>query len=159
MSNKLDLFKDTIPAVDSGMKELWDAIDDEQKKFLKKDFFILVRWISSPVTSDRKIQEHYIETVNEFFNKHWASLQHHPKLLWQLLCMCSHPTKKLFKKEYIKLIRKAEGSNKKQKFLLEYYPTAKLDDIELLSKVMSDEEVKQLAIGMGLDDKQIKERL
>jgi hypothetical protein len=73
--------------------------------------------------------------------------------------MCSHPTKKLFKKEYIKLIRKAEGSNKKQKFLLEYYPTAKLDDIELLSKVMSDEEVKQLAIGMGLDDKQIKERL
>ncbi len=159
MSNKLDLFKDTIPAVDSGLKELWDAIDDEQRKNLKKDFFILNRWISGPQTLDPNIQEHYLETVNEFFNKHWFDLQDHPKLLWQLLCMCSHPTKRLFKKEYIKLVRKAEGSNKKQKFLLDCYPNAKFDEIELLSQIMSDKDVKQLAIDMGLDDKQIKERL
>lgn len=159
MSNKLDLFKDTIPAVDSGLKELWDAIDDEQRKNLKKDFFILNRWISHPQDRNSNVQEHYLETVNEFFNKHWFTLQDHPKLLWQLLCMCSHPSKKLFKKEYIKLIRKVEGSSKKQKFLLDCYPNAKFDEIELLSKLMSDQDVKQMAINMGLDDKQIKERL
>lgn len=159
MTDKLDLFKDTIPAVDAGMKDLWEAIDEEQRKNLKKDFFILNRWISSPVSKDPDIQEHYLEIVNELFNKHWNSLQKHPKLLWQLLCMCSHPSKRLHRKEYIKLVRKIEGSNKKEKFLLNYYPNAKFDEIELLSKIMTDEQVKQMAIDMGYDDKQIKELL
>lgn len=159
MTAKLDLFKDVIPAVDMGMKDLWDAVDPEQQKELKKLFFVLNRWISSPISSDPDIHAHYILTVNEYFNKHMYRFTNHPKLQWMLLTMCANPYGKSVRREYIKLVRKAEGSSKKNKFLLKHYPNAKIEDIELLTKILSDEDVKMIAEGLGLDKKQIKEML
>jgi len=69
--SKLDLFKDIIPAVDSGIKDLWDALEEDQQKELKKLLFVLGRWISSPVSSDPDVQAHYILTVNEYYNKNY----------------------------------------------------------------------------------------
>ncbi len=159
MTKKIDLFKDIIPAVDTGIKELWDAIDEDQQKELKKLLFVLGRWISSPVSSDPDVHAHYILTVNEYYNKNYFKFYNHPKLLWLLLTMCANPNGKIVKREYIKLSRKAEGSSKKHKFLLDMYPSAKLDDVELLVKLLSDSDVKQLAKDLGLDNKQIKELL
>lgn len=156
MSEKIPL-KEVLTAVDQNIKELWDAIDDEQRKALKKEFFILNRYISNVKTKDRAVQEHFVLAVNEYFNKNWNDLQHEPKLLWMLLCMCSHESKKSFFHEWIKLERKSGGGNKKQKFLQIVFPNHKFGDIELMSKLMTDKELKQLAKDHGWDDKQIKE--
>ena len=84
MSEKVEL-KEKLSAVDQNMHELWDAMDAEQQKALKNEFFILNRYVSSVANTTREIQEHYILTVNEYFNKNWNELQKHPKLLWLLL--------------------------------------------------------------------------
>ena len=77
MPNKhIDLFKEIIPAVDLGMKDLWDAATDDGRKEINADFWNLNRYISSVKSSDRALQEHFVLTVNEYYNKNWNNIQH-----------------------------------------------------------------------------------
>lgn len=155
MSDKLEL-KEKLAAVDMNCKELWDELDDDNRKSLKQEFFILNRYISNVNSSKRELQEHFVLTVNEYFNKHWNTLQKHPKLLWQLLCMCSHESRQVFFHQYIGFKKKDGNSNNKiQKFLLEVFPERKLDEIELLASITTKAEVKELARKYGYDEEQI----
>ena len=88
MANKeLDLFKELIPAIDMGIKELYDAASDDGKKDIKGDLWNLNRYISS-VKGSREKQELAVFKVNEYYNKNWAVLgANHPKLQWQILCV------------------------------------------------------------------------
>jgi hypothetical protein len=138
-----------------GSKDLWNELTDEQKKSLKSEFFILNRYVSNVKSNNREVQEHFVLTVNEYFNKHWNTLQNHPKLLWLLLCMCSHESKKIFYHEWIGYKKKKPG-NKIYKFLEELYPNKKLDEIELLSQLYTEEDCKILARDHGFDEKQIQ---
>lgn len=157
MSEKIEL-KDKLAAVDMNYKGLWDEINDEQRKSLKQELFILNRYISNVNSKNREIQEHFVLTVNEYFNKHWNTLQKHPKLLWQLLCMCSHESRQIFFHQWIGFKQK-KGSNKITKFLLEIYPNKKQDEIELLAQLVKPAEIKKLAQSHGYDDKQIEKLL
>lgn len=146
--------KEKIAAVDLGAKELWDDLDEENKKSLKSELFILNRYISNVKSSSRQEQEHFVLAVNEYFNKHWNTLQKHPKLLWQLLCMCCYENKKIFYHEWIGFKSK-NSNNKKVKFLLEIYPNRKKEDLEVLSTLISKKDLTNLAINHGYSDKEI----
>lgn len=149
MSEKVPL-KEVLAAVDMNAKSLWDEIDDDQRKALKSEFFILNRYISNAKTNNRDIQEHFVLTVNEYFNKHWNVLQKHPKLLWQLLCMCSYESQKIFYHEWIGYKRKASSNNKKIKYISQIYPNMKLSEIEMLAEIISDKELKKHAEQSGM---------
>lgn len=153
MSDKVEL-KEKLAAIDLGAKELWDDMTPEQQKSLKQEFFILNRYVSNVKGQSREIQEHFVLTVNEYFNKHWNTLQKHPKLLWQLLCMCSHESKKIFYHEWIGF-KKKKAEGKVIKFLLEIYPNRKQDELELLSAILNKKEIKYLAEQHGYTDKEI----
>lgn len=149
---QLDLYKDVIPAIDQDGRDLWDLFNDEQKKEIKGDFFVLNRYISSAKTSNRDTQEHFVEAVNEFYNKNWASMANHPKLQWLSLCICSHPSKKEFFHEWIPLKKE---KNKKEALLSELFPNMKNADIETLAAITSDKEIKKYCEGLGWDKKQV----
>jgi hypothetical protein len=148
----VDLFKDMIPAVDMGLKELWEAASDEGRKEIKGDLWNLNRYISSVKTNNRELQEHYLLTVNEFYNKNWAQISKHPKLQWLTLCACSHESKKTQFHEWLPLKRE---QNKKTEFLAELFPNMKRTDLETLSAITSDKEIKQYCESLGWDKKQI----
>ena len=153
MPNKhVDLFKDMIPAVDMGIKELWDAATDEGQKEIKKDFWTLNRYISNIKSSDREMKEHYVLTTNEFYNKNWADIQKHPKLVWQSLCLASHESKKTQFHEWIPLKKQ---KNKKEDFLAELFPNMKREDVEALAGITTDKEIKEYCKDLGWDQKQI----
>jgi len=158
MSEKVEL-KEKLSAVDQNMHELWDAMDAEQQKALKNEFFILNRYVSSVANTTREIQEHYILTVNEYFNKNWNELQKHPKLLWLLLCMCGFDGKKVFWHEWIGYKRKAGTNSKKVRFLAELMPNRKMDEVELIGKLSTDKEVKEFARKHGMDEATIAKKL
>jgi hypothetical protein len=158
VSEKVEL-KEKLSAVDQNMHELWDAMDAEQQKALKNEFFILNRYVSSVANTTREIQEHYILTVNEYFNKNWNELQKHPKLLWLLLCMCGFDGKKVFWHEWIGYKRKAGTNSKKVKFLAELMPNRKMDEVELIGKLSTDKEVKEFARKHGMDEATIAKKL
>jgi hypothetical protein len=148
----VDLFKDMIPAVDMGLKDLWDAASEEGQKEIKGDFWTLNRYISNVKTNDRELQEHYLLTVNEYYNKNWADIQQHPKLVWQTLCRCSHESKKAHFHEWLPLKKE---SNKKEEFLLALFPNMKREDVETLAAITTDKEIKQYCEGLGWDKKTI----
>lgn len=153
MPNKhVDLFKEIIPAVDMGLKDLWDAAGEEGQKEIKNDLWNLNRYISNVKSNNRELQEHFVLTVNEFYNKNWAAIQKHPKLVWQTLCMCSHETKKTYFHEYIPL---KKAKNKKAELLGELFPTMKWSDLETLAAINTDKEIKQYCESLGWDKKEI----
>ena len=158
MSEKVEL-KEKLTAVDQNIRELWDAMDAEQQKSLKNEFYILNRYVSSAAGQKREIQEHFVLAVNEYFNKNWNNLQKHPKLMWLLLCMCSYNGEKTFFHEWIGYKRKPGTNSKKINFLSELYPTKKMDEIELLASISTDKEIKELGKSYGLDDATIAKKL
>ena len=148
----VDLFKDMIPAVDMGIKDLWTAVSADGQKEIKGDFWNLNRYISSVKSSNSELQEHFLLTTNEFYNKNWADIQQHPQLVWQTLCLCSHESKKTHFHEYIPLKTR---KNKKEEFLAEQFPNMKRVDIETLAEITTDQEIKQYCENLGWDKKQI----
>jgi hypothetical protein len=158
VSEKIEL-KEKLIAVDQNVRELWDAMDTEQQKALKNEYFILNRYVSSAAGQKRDIQEHFILTVNEYFNKNWNDLQKHPKLMWMLLCMCSWNGEKVFWHEWIGYKRKAGTNTKRIKFLEELFPNRKRDEIELLSELNTDKDIKELARLHGMDEADIAKKL
>jgi hypothetical protein len=154
----VDLFNDMIPAVDMNIKELWDAVTDDGRKEIKGDMWNLNRYISNVKTTNKEVQQHYVLTVNEYYNKNWNDLQkNHPKLLWMLLCMCNYDGKTKFFHEWLP-VGKAP-TNKKAKFLAELYPDMRADELELLAKINTDKELKELGRQHGLDDATIAKKL
>lgn len=158
MSEKIEL-KEKLTAVDQNVRELWDAMDAEQQKSLKQEFFILNRYISNVQGQKRDIQEHFVLTVNEYFNKHWNLLQKHPKLLWMLLCMCSYNGKTVFFHQWLGNKKKTGNGNKKIKFLEEIYPNRKSDEIEMMAELSTDKDIKDLARTYGMDEATIAKKL
>ena len=158
MSEKVEL-KEKIAAVDENIRELWDAMDPDQQKSLKSELFILNRYISNAKTSNVEVKQHFVLTVNEYFNKNWNVLQKHPKLMWQLLCMCSYDGNKKFFHQWLGNKKKTGSNTKKVKFLAELYPDRKDDELELMSQLMTDKEVKELARQYGMDESTIAKKL
>jgi hypothetical protein len=144
---------DILSAVDQGGRDIWDLLDDEQKKDVK--FFLLNRYVSSVKSSKREIQEHYVLATNEYFNKYFYALGKHPKLLWQLLCICGYETKQDYFHEWIGF-KKKKTDNKKIRFLEDFYPDKKDSDLEVMAHINSIKELKQLAIDAGWSDKAIE---
>lgn len=148
----VDLFRDIIPAVDMGIKDLWDAVSDDGRKEIKGDFWNLNRFISSIRSNNKELQEHYLLAVNKFYNKNWNDIQQHPKLVWQTLCLASHEAKAQQSHEYIPLKRQKD---KKTEFLSELFPNMKTSDVETLSKITTVKEIKEYCEALGWDKKTV----
>jgi hypothetical protein len=154
MPNKhVDLFKEIIPAVDTGVRELWDAAGPEGQKEIKNDLWNLTRYISTVKSSNRELQEHFVLAVNHYYNKNWAGIQQHPKLQWLTLCNVTPGTGKTYFHEYIPL---KKLKNKKQEFLAEQFPNMKMADVEALAAITTDDEIREYCEGLGWDKKEIR---
>jgi len=150
-NKELDLFKELIPSIDMGIKELYDAASEDGKKDIKGDLWNLNRYISSVKGSFEK-QALAVFKVNEYYNKNWNVLggTNHVKLQWQLLCVAGKTGKKEFH-PWIGLKKKKDDSNKSVKLLSQIYPEMKLDEVELLARISTKAEIKQLAKDHGYE--------
>ena len=163
MPNKhIDLFKEMIPALDGGMRELWDAAGEDGQKEIKGDLWNLNRYMS--VLDDntrfppyqkytREEKELAVFKTNEYYNKNWAILGNkHPKLQWLILCQCGNTGKKEFH-PWIGFKKKNGDDGKVVNFLKSIYPNMKEDEVELLARISTKKEIKELAQEHGIDVK------
>ena len=153
MPNKhIDLFKEMIPALDAGIKDLWDAAGEDGQKEIKGDLWNLNRYMSS-VKGSREKQELAVFKTNEYYNKNWAVLGNkEAKLQWLLLCQCGNTGKNEFH-PWIGFKKKTGDNNNAVNFLQKIYPNMKLDEIELLATQYTKKELKQLAEEYNIDIK------
>tara|TARA_A100001388_G_C28665203_1_gene448736 strand:+ start:153 stop:599 length:447 start_codon:yes stop_codon:yes gene_type:complete len=140
--------------LDVGNKEWYNSLDSELKKTFSS--YVSMRFASS-VKSNKILQESYIESVNEFCNKYFSTIQKHEGdslLFWKLLCLCGSG-----QKQFHPWLKAPKGKGKKTKifdFLQSCYPNYKNDEIETLISVLDKKEIKEMAKQAGLDDKEIK---
>jgi len=152
MPNKeLDLFKELIPAIDMGIKELYDAAGEDGKKDIKLDLWNLNRYISS-VKGNYEKTALAVFKVNEYYNKNWNVLggTNHVKLQWQLLCVAGKTGKTQFH-PWIGLKKKKDDSSKAVKLLAQIYPEMKMDEVETLARISTKKEIKELAKEHGYE--------
>jgi lipid II:glycine glycyltransferase (peptidoglycan interpeptide bridge formation enzyme) len=64
-----------------------------------------------------------------------------------------------FRHDWIKQKKREGGSSKAVKFLRQIYTTYSEDELELLAKINTTEDLKQLARKHGWDDRRIKSEL
>jgi len=154
MANKHLPLQDIFAACDLNGKEIWKELDSGQRK--EVNFWILNRWMSV-VNGGRETQELAVLKTNEFYNKHLpdisASLDKgHPELLWQLLCLSGNHGG-IKRHGWIGHKKKTDkGVNAKAVTLLEkLYPTMKADEIELLARIKTNKELKELAEEHGIE--------
>ena len=150
---KLNL-KQILGCVDMNYKGAWKEFTEEEKKSV--GFWLLNRYVSATQGSRSK-QEGAIERTNEYYNKHFNTIgvgkdKGHQQLMWQLLCM-SGATGNLEYHPYIGFKKKANGNDKAVKFLEQIYPNMKQDEVELLARLSTKKELKELAEEHDIDVK------
>lgn len=151
MTNKLTL-KEILPQIDKGNASWWDTLDEQQKK--QVSFWLMNRYISS-VKGNTEDAGMAVIVTNEYYNKNWNILStKHAKLQWQILCMINEDRKSKFHL-YINLKRTADSSSKAAKILMKMYPNMKSDEVALLARISTKEEIRKLAEDHGLEEKDV----
>lgn len=148
---KLDI-KRELRAVDTRDYDFYDNLTDEEKKAFSP--FILMRYTSN-VQGDADLQEWFLESTNEYVNKHhWLLSKNHKPLLWKLFAGTGIGQTMFH--QYLAGSKKGKA-NKIEKLLAEIYPARKLEDIKILASMMTDADKKELFDKMGFDKTQRKE--
>jgi hypothetical protein len=154
MSDKLNIANE-MRALDSKDRRFYaDLTDEERKKFSN---YLMIRWGSS-VQGSTELQQYYLMACNENFNRHFFDLARHPELQW-LSATTVSPGMGTFRHDWIKQKKREGGSSKAVKFLRQIYTTYSEDELELLAKINTTEDLKQLARKHGWDDRRIKSEL
>jgi hypothetical protein len=144
MLDRLNI-RNEMACLDSKDREFYYSLTDEERK--KFGLYLMIRW-SSTVSGDRELQEYYVQSCNHYLNKHFFTVNRHPQLQW-LMATAVSPGTGNHSHSWIKTKAKEKGSNDVKKALMKLYPNMKLDEIELLDKLVTKKEIQQYLKDMG----------
>jgi hypothetical protein len=152
--------KTTVEAIP--LRDMTNAIDtndfgfysrltkDQQKAF---SAWMAMRYASSATGT---AAYHYLLMINDIVNVEFNTLKHHPELQWKLLAVCGigSPT-------YHPWIApgKKRKKNKVEQFLAGLYPLLSHNEIKMLAKLNTREDIYELAKDTGMSDKDIEKML
>lgn len=149
MSDKLPL-NDVLNAIDRRDFDWYSNLSDDMKK--KWSSWLFVRYTSSVKGSGAADA---LLNTNEFVNKYYTDLYKHEELMWKLMCLTGSGKKQFH--EWIKPPTSTKKKDKVSEFISETFPHMKSDEIELYRKLNSDDDIKRMAIDMGMLDKDVDE--
>lgn len=134
---------------DAKNREFYNELTDEERK--KFSNYLMIRW-GSCVQGSRDLQEFYLIATNERLNKHFFAINRHPQLQW--LCATTvSPGMGTHRHQWISPKKKEAGESAHKKQLSELFPCMKSDEIELMSKITTQKEIKAYLHELGQDTK------
>ena len=117
---------------------------DEKKKFSN---FLMIRYGSS-VQGGRDLQEFYLIATNERLNKHFFTINRHPKLQW--LCATTvSPGMGTQRHAWIAPKKKEPGAGSIKKQLSELFPHLKDDELEVLAEINTKKDIEAYVKALG----------
>lgn len=130
-------------------RTFYDNLTDEERK--KFSNFLMIRYGSS-VSGSADLQHFYLVATNERLNKHFFSINRHPKLQW--LCATSvSPDMGIMRHNWIAPKKKEAGASGHKKQLAELYPNMKDDELELMARLNTKKDVELYLKKAGKDVK------
>ena len=150
MSSSLEI-KYEMQAYDRKDRAYYDNFtDDDRKKF---STYLMLKY-GANVGGGKDMQAYYLMATNERVNKNFFDIGRHPKLQW-LLCTTVSPGMGAKRHYWIKA-SKGNGNQKAFKFIESQYPHLSREEIDIMVKLNTTEQLKELARNLGWDDKRIK---
>lgn len=129
-----------------------DLTPEERKKFSS---YLILRWAASVESGSPDLDAYYLMATNENVNKHFFDLNRHHELQW-LACTTVSPVP-ASRRHYWLGAKKSEGNqNKLTARLRELMPVIKQDELELMLKINTVEEITQWLSEHGMDSKEIR---
>ena len=148
MSDKLNIANE-MRVFDRKDRTFYDNLTAEERK--KFSNFLMIRW-GSAVEGSRDLQEFYVISCNERFNKHFFDLGKHPKLQW--LCATTvSPDLGTPRHPWIAPKKKEAGLSAKRKALMEIFPTYKSDEIDVMAQIVTQKEIDAYNKSAGQEKK------
>ena len=131
-------------------RKFYDSLTiDERKKFSN---FLMIRYGSS-VQGGRDLQEFYLIATNERFNKHFFTINKHPKLQW--LCATTvSPGMGTQRHQWIAPKKKEPGASGIRKQLAELYPHLRDDELNLMAEINTKKDIDEYLKASGQEIKQ-----
>jgi hypothetical protein len=118
-------------------RKFYNELTDEEKK--KFSNYLMIRW-GSAVQGSRDLQEFYLISCNERFNKHFFAINRHPQLQW--LCATSvSPGMGTQRHQWIAPKKKEPGKTSVQKQLADLFPNMKTDEIQVMAAVNNKQDI------------------
>jgi len=136
--------------LDLKQRDFYDSLTDEERK--KFSNYLMIRW-SSTVQGDANTQEYYVMSCNHHLNRHFFTVNRHPKLQWLMATAVSAGVGAK-RHDYIRPKKKDAGSSGIKKTLMSLYPTAKMADIEVLAVITEPRELREHLRQHGIHDKE-----
>lgn len=138
---------DYLKQIDQQNFCFYDSLTQDQQK--KLSAFMMMMWLSFSRNDDQ------VSFINEIVNPYIFTLHKHPKLLWNLLCICG--SGKSQKYEYRKREDKAT-TKKKSVELISLYHNCSLREAEVYMRLYkSYDDILELAVAMGLEKTELTE--
>ena len=140
-----------MAAVDKKDYGFYDRLTEDQKK--KFSPYLIMRWTSS-IEGNGDMAKYYLVATNEFTNNNLWDISKHKKLQWLTCCTISPIAEK--QKHYWLGAAKGKGTSSLKNILLEQLPNEKENDIDLILKINSKEEIKEWLRKCGIEEKILK---
>jgi hypothetical protein len=148
MSDKLSI-NNEMAVFDRKNRMFYDELTPEERK--KFSNFLMIRYGSS-VQGSRDMQEFYLIATNERLNKHFFTINRHPKLQW--LCATTvSPGLGTQRHQWIAPKKKEPGASSIRKQLAELYPHLRDDELELLAEINTKRDIDEYLRDSGQDTK------
>lgn len=142
-----------MAAFDKKDKTFYQSLTEEEKK--KFSTYLMLKF-GGNVEGIPELQAWYLCATNERVNKNFFLLGRHPQLQW-LLCTTVSPNMGV--KKHYWLASKKDSDNKTEKFLRQEFPELNDQEISLMAKINTKQQIKEYAKSLGFDDKYIKKAL
>lgn len=154
--DKLNI-KNEMVQFDRKNRAFYDELTDEERK--KFSPYLMIRWGSS-VNGSSDLQAYYLMSTNERLNRNFFDVNatQHKKLQW-LLATTVSPNMGNQYHQWIAPKKKEGSDNKAVKYLREQYPHLKEDEIQLMAKLNSKDDLKAHARANGIQEADIKKVL
>ena len=135
--------------VDLKRRDFYDDLTPEELK--KFSNFLMLRW-SSCIDGSQELQEYYVQSCNHYLNKHFFTINKHPKLQW-LCATAVSPGMGAMRHNWIAPKKKEAGASAKRKQLQEIYPHYKDDEITVMMQTTTQKEIDAYFKAAGRDKK------
>lgn len=150
---KLDIFDELANADRKNLNFYRDLSPELQKQFSS---YVAMRWFSG-VGDKSQWQDYCVILVNELLNINFSAFSKEPELQWKLLAACGPG--KVISHQYIKPPKKRKQITKIQQFMLQWYPGANDDELDILTKNMDRDAFENFIKSTGATDGELKELL
>lgn len=125
-SDKLNIANE-MKQFDLKNRDFYDELTPEERK--KFSNYLMIRWGSS-VQGSRELQEYYVQSCNHYFNKNFIAIAVSPGM-------------GVHRHQWISPKKKEASAGTVRKQLTELFPNMKDDELALLAKITTKQELSE----------------